>query len=225
MTDRAATNRLIPTFASQVVPSSGTIGLDPVWVPVFRATSDKAETITLIINCELVPFNPLANFSFQSDLRVRWRDDKGNGEALLDATSGIVLTVVGSFVEVECSHKSVIALANLPGPDLNVSVSGVFGSQAHPRPVRSQRLDVAAGGITPRVWVPRYTYLTRIEAVPEVTGQLILRGYQAQAAASPIIQEVSGRNPLVMAAGVDWISVENTSITNRSVLVIHELVL
>lgn len=229
MQDQADRTGFVVDFCNGNVPSSGALGTAPNWQHVAKARCNRVVPITLIVNCEVsnnagVAFiGGGANYLFQTDLMMRWSDDRGGGEAILDAASGVIVTVGGSWVELFVNHKSIIPVGALPGPNVIVSVTAFEGTVPHPRPVRSQRVDVAAGATTARLQLPRYTYLSRIETVPEVTNQLILRGYQTSNVASPIIQEVSGRNPLVNMSGIDFVDLQNTSPIARTALVIHEL--
>lgn len=229
MKEQADRRGFVVDFSNGNVASSGAPGTPEQWIHIAKARCDRVVPITLIVNCELAPnaagLGPAAagNFLYQTDIMLRWSDDIGGGEAVLDASSGFVATVGGSWVEVFASHKSFIPLGGLAGPNVLVSVTGFPGTVPHPRPVRSQRVDVAAGATTPRLQIPRYTFLSRVETVPEVTAQLILRGYQTANVAAPVIQEVSGRNPLVNMSGIDFVDLQNTSPINRTALVIHEL--
>lgn len=218
---------LVVDYCSPIVQSSGAIGSAEQWDKAFRAVSKIVVPITLIINCDF-PQNyvPPAAMQYQSDIKVRWADQKGGGEAILDASSGMVVTVGGNWVEVEVNHKSFCAAGALPGAPLIVSVTGFAGTVPHPRPVRSQRFALGAGAFSARLKIPRYTYLSRLESVPEVTSQLFLRGYQDQLGGSGAIQECSGRNALVNMSGADYIDVENAGPVARTVvLVVHELTL
>jgi hypothetical protein len=222
---RSATSDFVVDYCSPVVQSSGAIGSAENWVKAFKGSANATGPLTLIINSELDPsFSPLANFFYQTDLRVRWSDDKGGGEAIIDAAAGVIVTVGGAWCEIEVNHKASIALGALPGADVILSVTGFVGTVPHPRPVRSQRIaSLAAGATSGKLAIPRYTYLSRVETVPEISSQVILRGYQNRTAGAVSIQTVSGRNPLVNMSGIDFVDVENTSPIQRNLLVIHEL--
>lgn len=227
MHEDAKSNGFVVDFCNSLVQTSGAPGDAPNWRHVLKARSSDIVPITVIVDCAVQDFGAFAgaNYIYQTDLMLKWSDDRGGGEAVLDAGTGLVMTVGGAWVELWCNHQSIIPIGALPGPPVNVSATAFAGTVPHPRPVRSQRITVAAGATSARLQLPRYTYLSRIETVPEVTAQMILRGYQSAAAAAPIIQEVSDRNPLVNMSGIAYVDLENTSLLNRTALVIHELCL